>query len=139
MGNILRTRFNTVYNDEEILGAAPNQQVVIQEIKKGLAACNHAMRCSVSKSLLNNTPGEVVFGRDMLLNIPVIIDLQVIQDGRQLQINKNLRRQNSKRREFDFQVNGEVLIKIPNHTKLSKIFQGPFTITQIFTNGTVEL
>ena len=80
MGNILRTRFNTVYNDEEILGAAPNQQVVIQEIKKGLAACNHAMRCSVSKSLLNNTPGEVVFGRNMLLNIPVIIDLQAIQD-----------------------------------------------------------
>ena len=97
------------------------------------------MRCSVSKSLMNNTPGEVVFGRDMLLNIPVIIDLQAIQDGRQLQINENLRRQNSRRREFDFNVGGEVLIKIPSPTKLSMKHRGPFTITRVFTNGTVEL
>lgn len=35
-------------------------------VDDALAACNHAttMRCSVSQSLKNNTPGEVVFACD---------------------------------------------------------------------------
>ena len=132
VANILRTRFNNP-------NAAPDAQAAQQVIDDALASCNHAMRCAVSTALMNNTPGEMVFGRDMLLNIPVLIDLAAIQDNRQLKINENLRRQNSKRREFDYSINDEVLIKVPNPNKLEPRFQGPFRITQVFTNGTVEI
>ena len=131
VGNILRTRFNN--------NAAPNIQVAEDAVKDALAACCHAMRCAVSKALINNTPGEVVFGRDMLLNIPVIVDLLAIQDKRQLMINENLRRANAKRREWDYKFNDDVLIKLPNPNKLDPRYQGPFRITQVFTNGTVEI
>ena len=85
VANILRTRFKNP-------DAAPNMQAAQQVINDALASCNHAMRCAVSTALMNNTPGEMVFGRDMLLNIPVLIDLASIQNNRQLRINKNLRR-----------------------------------------------
>src|SRR5210317_1641306 len=133
VANILHTRFNSPE-------AAPNAQAAQQEVvNDALASCNHAMRCAVSTALMNNTPGEIVFGRDMLLNIPVLIDLASIQDNRQLKINENLRRQNAKRREFDYSINDEVLIKVPKPNKLEPRFQGPFRVTQVFTNGTVEI
>ena len=119
VANILCTGFN---NPE----AAPNAQAAQEVINDALPSCNHAMRCAVSTALMNNTPGEMVFGRDMLLNIPVLIDLASIQDNRQLKINENLRRQNAKRRDFDYAINDEVLIKVPKPNKLDPKFQGPF-------------
>lgn len=65
------------------------------------------MRYSVIKAFRNNTPGEVVFGQDMLLDIPVMMDLVRIGDGSQLQIHENLRRQNAKRIEHHYIVGSE--------------------------------
>ena len=75
---------------------------------------------------MNNTPGEVVFGRDMLLDIPVMVDLVRIRDGRQLKIHENLRRQNSKRLEYHYVVGSEVLLKIPTPNKLEPKTECPF-------------
>ena len=137
VGNILRTRFNG--NHEIII--APTAEAAKQALREALAACNHAMRCAVSKALMNNTPGEVVFARDMLVNIPVIVDLIRLQENRQLMINDNLRRQNAKRKEFDFAIDQEVLLKIPKNDrrKLDEKFEGPYVITQVYTNGTVRI
>ena len=132
VGNILRTKFNGA-------NALPNFQTAAQAVDHALAACNHAMRCAVSQSLNNHTPGEVVFGRDMLLNIPVIVDLLQIQEGRQLRINENLRRQNARRKEYDYRIGGQVLVKVFNPKKLDQRAEGPFEITQVFTNGSVEI
>ena len=132
IGNILRTRFNNPNN-------APTFADARQAVDDGLAACNHAMRCAVTNALKNNTPGEVVFGRDMLLNIPVVIDLVSLQQHRQFVINENLRRENSRRKEFDYRVNGEVLIKAHKPNKLDRRYEGPYRITNVYTNGTVEI
>ena len=132
VGNILRTKFNSTH-------AIPNFQTAAQAVEHALAACNHAMRCAVSQALNNHTPGEVVFGRDMLLNIPIIVDLLRLQEGRQMRINKNLRRQNAKRKEYDYRIGGQVLIKKFNPKKLDQRAKGPYTITQVFTNGSVEI
>jgi hypothetical protein len=94
--------------------------------------------CSLPIST-NNTPGEVVFAQDMLLNTPVIVNLLNIQHHRQLLINENLRRQNAKRRDFDYRVGGEVLIKNFNPSKLDPKMEGPYRVTQVFTNRTVEV
>ncbi|CAJ1944711.1 unnamed protein product [Cylindrotheca closterium] len=93
-----------------------------------LVACNHAMRCAVSQSLKNNTSGEVVFAREMLLNIPVIVNLLSIQEKRQLMVKKNLWRQNAKRKEFDHNIAGKVLIKNFNPSKLDPKMEGPYQI-----------
>ena len=131
VGNILRTRFNA--------DVAPNIITANQAVDDALATCMHAMRCAVSKSLSNNTPGEIVFGRDMILNLPIVVNLLAIQQNRQLLIDDNLRRQNSKRREFHYAAGQEVLIKALNPNKLDPKFEGPFVVTQVFTNGTVEI
>ena len=77
----------------------PTFTTAAQVQDNALAACCHAMRCSVSKSLSSNTSGEVVFGRDMLLDIPMIIDLLRIRNG-QLLIDENLRRQTKLIKKF---------------------------------------
>ena len=50
-----------------------------------------------------------------------------------------LDRQNAKRKEFDYRIGGEVLIKRVGGRKLDPKFEGPFSITQVYTNGTVEI
>lgn len=131
VGNILRTRFNN--------NAAPSFDTAASVVDNALAACCHAMRCAASKALSNHTPGEVVFRRDMLLDIPVLVDLLLLRDNRQLVIDDNLRRQNSKRREFDYRVGQEVLLKNSDARKLDPRALGPFRVTQVFTNGTVQI
>jgi len=105
VANILRTRFNNY--------TAPDIHTATQAVDIALAACNHAMRCSVFKALMNNTSGEVVFGFDMLLDIPMMIDLVRIRDGRQLQIHENLRRQNAKRIEHHYIVGSDTRRLVP--------------------------
>ena len=79
----------------------------------------------------------------MLLNIPLLADLQLIRDNRQLLINENLRQQNLKRRFFDFQVGQLVLIlnsKLHPDKLEPRAPEGPFlTIIQIHVNGTVAI
>ena len=99
VGNILHTRFN---NNNMI----PDFPTATQAVDDALAACVHATRYAVSKSLQNNTPDEVVFGRNML---PLIVDLENIRAGRQLQVNGNLRQTNAKRQEFEYIVGRQVL------------------------------
>ncbi|CAJ1934777.1 unnamed protein product [Cylindrotheca closterium] len=118
---------------------APNSQTANQAVDDALAPCNDAMRCAVSPSLKNNTPGEILFASDMLLNIPVIVDLLSIQEKRQLMVNENLRQQNAKRKEFDYNVGSEVLVKNFNPSKLDPKMEGPYQITRVFTNRTVEI
>jgi hypothetical protein len=83
--------------------------------------------------------GAFVFQRDMFLNIPLIANLQTIQDKRQVLIDENLRRQNPKRRSFDYAINQEVLVKVPNPRKLDNKAEGPYLITQVHADGTITI
>ena len=53
------------------------------------------MWCSVS-SLIQTTPGDIMYGRDMIIDVPLIEKLVAICDGRQQMINENLTKQNKK-------------------------------------------
>ncbi len=89
--------------------------------------------------VLGISPGAFVFQRDMFLNIPLIANLQTIQDKRQVLIDENLRRQNLKRRSFDYAINQEVLVKVPNPRKLDNKAERPYLITQVHANGTITI
>ena len=110
-------------------------------IDTALATASYASRASLHRTL-NISPGALVFHRDMLLNIPLLADLQLIRDNRQLLIDENLRQQNLKRRFFDYQVGQLVLIlnaKIHPDKLEPRAPEGPFPIIQIHVNGTVTI
>jgi hypothetical protein len=107
-------------------------------VDSALATTMHATRTAIHTTL-RVSPGAFVFQRDMFLDIPIIANLQTIRDRRQVLINENLRRQNLKRRSFDYQPQQEVLVRIPNPTKLQDRAEGPYTIQQVHTNGTLTI
>ena len=103
-----------------------------------MATAVHATRCAVTQAL-GTSPGNLVFRRDMFIDLPLIANLVDIQQRRQLKIDENLLKQNQKRREFNYQVGQQVYVKVINPTKLSKRVEGPYNIVQVYTNGTVDV
>ena len=75
----------------------------------------------------------------MLLDIPIIADLQLLQQRRQAVIDKNLLSANRRRITYDYQPQQEVLKLIPNPSKLEPRAEGPYRIVAVHTNGTVTL
>ena len=118
-----------------------NIQAATDLIDTALATASHASRSSIHRTL-NVSPGALVFHRDMFLDIPLIADLTTIRNQRQVLIDENLRRQNLKRRSFDYQVGQRVLIlnSAIHPAKLDPTStEGPYVIIQIHTNGTVTI
>ena len=52
---------------------------------------------------------------------------------------ENLRRQNKERREFNYSVGQEILIKTVNPDKLKPGAHRPYVITRVYTNGKVDI
>ena len=60
---------------------------------------------------LNNTPCQLVFGRDAMLNISHKADWKIICDRKQKLINRNNLRENAKRMNHTYNVGDNILIK----------------------------
>ena len=111
VANVLRTTLQ--------LKPPKNELEAIQQIEDAIATTVYATRVSVSRSL-GTSPGNLVFRRDMFLDLPVIADLVVIRNKRQQLIDENLRRQNARRREYRYAAGQQVLIKAVNPNKLER-------------------
>ena len=48
-------------------------------------------------------------------------------------------RENSRRRQYDYEINQYVLKKNTNPRKLGEWTSGPYQITQVHTNGTITI
>jgi len=133
MGQILRT----IFDREKPTTMTQLNQVV----NSALASTMRAMRCSASTSLDGISPGSLVFGRDMLLNIPIVTDIISISENRQLQTDLRLERENRRRSQFDYQVGGSVYVN--NHfstaDKLKPVWKGPYKILRVHANGTLTV
>ena len=97
------------------------------------------MQCERQCTAPWESPGALVFHRDMILDLPFVADLLLLRDKRQALIDYNLRRENQARRNFDYQVGGYVLERIHNPTKLGQRFKGPYRIEQVHANGTITI
>ena len=75
----------------------------------------------------------------MFVDLPLQADLILIRDRRQQLIDENLRRQNAKRREFEYRVGQEVLIKSIQPNKLEPRAHGPYTIQRVYQNETIDV
>ncbi|MHA7811731.1 MAG: integrase zinc binding domain-containing protein, partial [Marinobacter adhaerens] len=130
IANILRATVNTI--------PPLNYQAAVQTVEDALSTAMHSTRCAVSRSI-GVSPGALVFQRDMFVDLPLVADLVTIRDRRQILIDENLRRQNKKRREWIYEVGQRVLIKADDPTKMEPRAHGPYTVVQVFTNGTVAV
>jgi hypothetical protein len=75
----------------------------------------------------------------MFLNVPLIANLQTNRERGQVLIDENLRRQNIKRRSFDYVAGQNVMVKVPNPGKLDQRAVGPFCVHQVHANGTLTI
>lgn len=104
-----------------------------------LASVAYAIRCS-HHSTLNTTHGQLVFGRDMLLDLKFEPNYEQMWAKKQKRFKYNNIRENSKRAAHDYNVDDYVyIITDGQYHKLEGDKQCPFRITEVLTNGTVRL
>ena len=75
----------------------------------------------------------------MLLNIPVIADLQLLRDKRQILIDEVLMRANRSCFFYDYRPGDEVLILAYKPDKLDPHATIPYLIEQVHINGTITI
>ena len=104
-----------------------------------LASAQYAIRVCIHKTY-GVSPGSIVFHRDMLLPLPIIVDLQQLRHKRQVLIDANNLRENKRRRHHDYTVGDQMMILAykPSLSALESRARGPYTITQVHNNGTVS-
>jgi hypothetical protein len=103
-----------------------------------LAAASFAMRATYHTTL-QATPGQLVFGRDMILNTQYLADWTAIKTRKQDLIRKNNLIENAKRIPHRYQVGDQVMLEHHRANKYEQPYKGPFTITKVNNNGTVRL
>jgi hypothetical protein len=103
-----------------------------------LAAAAFALR-STFHTTLRATPGQLVFGRDMILNVQHQADWTAIKRRKQELIRKNNIIENSKRIPYLYRVGDRVLLENHRANKYETPYLGPYEVAQVNTNGTVRL
>ena len=86
-----------------------NQEQAADVIDTALATAARATRTALHRHL-QISPGAFVYQRDMLLNIPLIADIQTIRNKRQVLIDEQLRQENMRRRSHDYAIGDQVLV-----------------------------
>ena len=102
------------------------------------AAAKFAIR-STTKRQIFYSPGQLVFGCDMILLIKHKVDWELIRQRKQAQINKYNSRKNRHRDYHDYKVGDTFILTKHTAYKYETPYKGPFLMTQCFTNGTVNL
>jgi len=103
-----------------------------------LSATAFAVR-STYHTTLQATPGQLVFGRDMILNIQHTANWKAIKDRKQQIIKKNNLRENRTRIPHTYRRGEKVLLRRDGQNKYERPWDGPYKILQVNTNGTVRL
>ena len=109
-----------------------------QMMDNALATAMHATWCAVTGPIWTS-PGALVYGRDMIMDVLLITNLSAIRDGRQQMIDENLIKQNKKRIEHHYQVGDRVKQIAWNKTKLPQRSDGPFRVLATHCNGNLTI
>jgi hypothetical protein len=84
-----------------------------------LQTAAYAMKATTHRTL-GVSPGALVYHRDMIMDLPFVADLLLLRNKPQQLIDYNLRRENYKRRNFDYQPGQWVLELSTNPGKLGQ-------------------
>ena len=80
-------------------------------------AAQYAIRSTVNAISLNKTPGELAFGRDMILQIPSNVNWEELFKCKQTRIEQNSEKENQSRKSHDYKVGQRILILNKNQHK----------------------
>jgi len=128
LGNIIRT---FEIHDSEMTTESPWDGI--------LSAAMFALRATYHTTL-QATPMQLVFGRDAMLNVKFQADWQLIKELKYKQININNQRENNKRIPHQYKIGDKVLYLIqPKGKYTENPYKGPYEITKVNTNGTVQV
>ena len=104
-----------------------------------LSAAAFAIRATYHTTL-EATPAQLVFGRDMVLPISIRANWARIKEKRQEEINRNNRRENKGRIAHTYHPGDKILLKKEGILrKLASPREGPYKITRVYNNGTVQI
>ena len=103
-----------------------------------LAAASFAM-CSTYHATLRAMPGQLIFGRDVILNMQYLADWTAIKACKQQLICKNNIIENSKHIPHQYVVGDMVMLENHCTNKYEQLYKGPYLVMQVNTNGTVHL
>jgi len=104
-----------------------------------LASVAWAVR-STYHTTLEATPGQLVFGRDMVFDVEHQANWENIRRRKQRIINKSNEAENAKRHDHDYAVGDKVLLAKDGIIRKTELPQeGPYEIVQVYTNGTVRI
>ena len=95
--------------------------------------------CSTTNRQRGYSPGQLIFGRDIIIQIKHRVDWELIRQRKQIQINRDKALDNKHRFDYDYKVGDKIMLT--NHTtyKYETPYKVPFVTTQCFTKGTVTL
>jgi transposase InsO family protein len=105
-------------------------------VDDAIATATYSLRASVHRSL-KASPGSIAFHRDMLLDVPLLINMETLRQQRQALVDQTLLDANKKRRFHDYRVGDEILTLTYQPNKMEPRARGPYQIVQVHTNGTV--
>ena len=103
-----------------------------------LAATAYAVR-STYHTTLQATPGQLVFGRDMIFNIKHIANWKSIKERKQKLIDYNNERENKKRIKHKYNIDDKVLLERHDANKYERPYDGPYRVKQVYDNGTIQI
>ena len=103
-----------------------------------LSAAAFAVRATYHTTL-QKTPGQLVFGRDMIFNINHTANWDYIRARKQKLIDKNNERENAKRIDYEYQKGDKILLRTGTENKYEQPYSGPHPILRINNNGTVRI
>ena len=102
-----------------------------------LTSCAYALRCAYHTTL-KATPGQLIFGHDMILPITFQADWALITQQKQDSINNSNYKENKKRIKYQYKKGDKVLLNKPGILrKLSTPRTGLYLVEQVFKNGTI--
>ena len=87
---------------------------------------------------LQASPGQLIFGCDMLLPIQFKADWAQIRQQKQQRIISSNTQENAKRIPHEYKIGDKVLLERPGiYPKLKSPRTEPFEVTKVYSNGTI--
>ena len=104
-----------------------------------LASAAWAIRSTIHTTL-GATPGQLIYGRDMLFDLSFKANWHEIRQRKKQRIEESNKKENSKRIPHTYRV-GDLVSKDRNviQPKLHKPRDGPYRIEKVYTNGVVKI
>jgi hypothetical protein len=96
--------------------------------------------CSTFHTTLGDTPGQLVYGQDMLFDLSFKANWKNIKERKMACIEDSNQGENAKRISHTYRV-GDLVSTDRNQLqpKLHRPHDGPYTIDKVYTNGTLKI